>query len=496
MFLVVLQFLAFAAVPLFITHLLVRYSKLRSVPGPFLAAFTDLWRWRAQQKTLFYGPTLVKLHEQYGKLVRIGPNLVSISDPAAVNVVYGTSPVLAKGPSYKVLVGLSQGKLVHSMMTMNEAQQSAVMKGVGPAFTPNAVLEYEGFVDESEALLLAALRKQKTIDMSKWFQLFAMDVLNRNAFSESPGFLEKGTDIGDMLQTVEKRFSYYNTWGALPDLEFFVHKNPLLRWMGSPINNLASLARSQFQKRKAEKGSQSHKDFLQKYLDGQAKYPTTISDTNVVGLVVSSIGAGADTTSTTLTATLFFLMKNPAAMSRLNEEIEAAVRDGLLSQQPRASEVSKLRYLDAVIKESMRLFPIVASGLDRIIPAGGREIAGTVLPAGTIVACHPESVHRDKDLYGEDADKFRPERWLEGDEERVKKMDRAFLGFGCGKRICPGRYVALLEMKKLIPFLLMNFTMKLEDPDVELEDRVKLNSIKYTLPIMVALDEKTSSKGG
>ena len=105
----------------------------------------------------------------------------------------------------------------------------------------------------------------------------------------------------------------------------------------------------------------------------------------------------------------------------------------------------------------MRIFPIIASGFDRVIPAGGREIAGTVLPAGTIVACHPDSLHRDKDLYGQDADHFRPERWLDADVDHIRRMDRAFLGFGCGKRICPGRHIAMLEMKKLIPLLLMNF---------------------------------------
>jgi cytochrome P450 len=347
------------------------------------------------------------------------------------------------------------------MMTMNESQQSAVMKGIGAAFTPNAVLEYEKFIDDSATLLVSQISKQATFDMSKWFQLFAMDVLNRNAFGESPGFLARGEDIDSMLATVEARFKYYNTWAAVPTIEYVLHKNVIARRLGSAINRLANLARAQLEKRRSEKrSSEIHHDLLQKYLDGQAKYPETISDTNVIGLVVSSIAAGADTTATTLTATMFFLMKHPSVRSKLEREIRGLLPcttiDGT-SKPPRASEVLQLPYLDAVIKESMRLFPIIVSGLDRIVPAGGRTIAGTFLPAGTVVACHPESLHRDRDLFGADAQVFNPNRWLDADKERSSKMNQAFLGFGKGKRICPGRHIALLEMKKVIPLLLSTF---------------------------------------
>jgi cytochrome P450 len=409
--------------------------------------------------TLFYGPTLMKLHEQYGRIVRIGPNIISVSDPAAISTVYGTSPVWKKGPSYEVIVGVSNGSLVRSLITMNETQQSAVMKGFGSAFTPNAVLDYEPFVDESAALLVAALEEQRSVDIVKWLQLFAMDVLNRNAFGESPGFLKVGDDIDDMQATVEKRFEYYNRWAAIPGIEYLLHKNPLARRMGTAINNLAQLARDQFQKRKQEGGEKPHKDLLQKYLDGQARYPDSISDNSVIGLIVSSIAAGADSTAMTLTGILFYLLKNPTVLSTLEQEIEAAKRDMLLSPNPKWEEVKNLPYLDAVIKETMRIFPVNASGLDRVVPDGGCSISGAFLPGGTVVGCFIDSVQRDVGVYGEDAGHFRPERWLDTDQEGVKKMNRTFLGFGAGKRICVGRHIALLEMKKVIPLLVSKFSV-------------------------------------
>jgi cytochrome P450 len=66
-------------------------------------------------------------------------------------------------------------------------------------------------------------------------------------------------------------------------------------------------------------------------------------------------------------------------------------------------------------------------------------------------------VHHDRDCFGEDADIFRPERWLTDDTERVIAMERASLGFGSGKRVCLGRHIAELEIKKVIPTLLLRF---------------------------------------
>jgi hypothetical protein len=71
------------------------YLRLKSVPGPFLAHFTDLWRSRAQNSPNF-GAKMLELHRKYGPLVRTGPNFVSVSDPAAVPIIYGSKPVWLK----------------------------------------------------------------------------------------------------------------------------------------------------------------------------------------------------------------------------------------------------------------------------------------------------------------------------------------------------------------------------------------------------------------
>jgi len=80
-------------------------------------------------------------------------------------------------------------------------------------------------------------------------------------------------------------------------------------------------------------------------------------------------------------------------------------------------------YLQAVMKEAMRMHPAVGVSMPRYVPSGGAEIDGRWYPAGTVVGVNAWVIHRNKEVFGEDADAFRPERWLESDS-KAKEMAR------------------------------------------------------------------------
>lgn len=90
-------------------------------------------------------------------------------------------------------------------------------------------------------------------------------------------------------------------------------------------------------------------------------------------------------------------------------------------------------------------------------------MCGKTLPAGTIVGMNAWVVHRDPDVFGPDADAWRPERWLEGDEARIKKMYASLLTFGAGHRKCLGKHISYLEIFKLVPTLLQAYDIELID---------------------------------
>ena len=102
-----------------------------------------------------------------------------------------------------------------------------------------------------------------------------------------------------------------------------------------------------------------------------------------------------------------------------------------------------------------RFFP------ERVVPPSGHTICGKRIPAGTVVGVSAWSIHRNPTIFGNDVDTFRPERWLEVDEETSRHMGAMLLQFGTGAYICLGKNIAIMEMYKVVPALIANFEVSL-----------------------------------
>ena len=126
-------------------------------------------------------------------------------------------------------------------------------------------------------------------------------------------------------------------------------------------------------------------------------------------------------------------------------------------------EGMKMRYVQACIKEALRIHPPLGQMLLRNVPEGGTTICGRDIASGTVVGCNAWTVHRDKSFYGEDADCYRPERWIDSSPEHIQKMENLTLAFGGGPRVCIGKNIALLEITKTIPELFRRFEITIKD---------------------------------
>ncbi|KAJ4055428.1 hypothetical protein NW756_003441 [Fusarium oxysporum] len=126
--------------------------------------------------------------------------------------------------------------------------------------------------------------------------------------------------------------------------------------------------------------------------------------------------------------------------------IQERLRDEFRANPDVSSD--QLEYLEAVVKEGLRVFPSIPMSLPRCVPEGGATVDGHWLPGGTIVSCQPYSMHRMDEAVFPRPDSFEPQRWLE--EKGSAERNRLFFAFSNGGRACIGRHLAIVEMKTLL----------------------------------------------
>ena len=296
-------------------------------------------------------------------------------------------------------------------------------------------------------------------------------------FSKEIGYLEKGYDFDGTLAISEKAVDYFCLVGQIPILDYFFDKNPIYRIGPPSFGTVTNMSIKHLIDRYQGNDRQSHHpgkpDFLDKFIEAKKFHPNVVDDTQIVSYLMFNMIAGADTTAITLRAVFYHVLKDLRVWKRLEKDVVAA---GFADTVPVPfKDAHNLPYLDAVVREAMRMHPAVGMILERYVPDSGLHLPdGSFLPTGVIVGMNPYIIARNQDIWGDDAEIFRPERWLRDEEhhesdedyqERLRCMNRADLSFGAGSRICIGKNLALLEMYKVIATLVMRYKIELAHPD-------------------------------
>jgi cytochrome P450 len=245
----------------------------------------------------------------------------------------------------------------------------------------------------------------------------------------------------------------------MPWVHALVKRSPIVGLFKKRMAAFQRRARGLIDQRMAQGSSDpSRHDLLSQFLISQKASPQVVDDLVLNGYTVLPLLAGADTVAIVLGTVVYHLGQHPAVVTKLQEELDAAK----LSLPPTFAAVQSLPYLTAVLKEALRIHPIMAFLSRRVVPPGsGLEIPdGRVLPPGTIVGISPWLTHFDEGTFGNDAKEFKPSRWLrfqgEVDSEynkRLQAMNAADLSWGAGSRSCLGKNIAYAEMYKLVATL-------------------------------------------
>ncbi|KAL3471768.1 pisatin demethylase [Aspergillus californicus] len=412
----------------------------RRVPGPWLARWTRLWEWHHVRSNHFEQVNLM-LHRKYGSVVRIAPNRYSISCPQAVQQVYGHATRFTKDRYYRAF-GHPDDSQADLFTVIDERRHATNRRKVASLYSMSSLVAYEAAVDECNTILVNKLKELaaqgQCVPIPVWMQYYAFDVMGNISVGQSFGMMDRGGDSDGILSTIHQFLTYSSVMGLFSEwhssalrLNHLVGQNSA----GENINGYAQ--RCIAARRDSDDRKLGSTDFIDRLLSLEKAGKLDAHD--VFSTINGNIAAGSDTIGLSLSAVIYYLAQHPDARQNLCDEINERP-EGRIS----FADTQAMPYLQAVIKETLRMHPAV----------------GTILPR-SVVGVNPWVYHRDPQVYGPDADSFRPERWL-GPKEETAQLERSLFTFGAGARTCLGRNIALLELAKLIPQLYRYFEFELE----------------------------------
>lgn len=299
----------------------------------------------------------------------------------------------------------------------------------------------------------------RTVDLGRITTFFTLDVISKIAFGHAFGFLDHDEDPFGYIANLKEFLPAIIMFGVyteltnllkLPVLKAALPKSTDKRGLGRVMGFAAERVRERFGSKPVVR-----QDMLGSFISRGLTQGELESET------LTQITAGSDSTASALRLALLLISTSPPILARLLAEARAGIDAGRITRPIiRDAEARQLPYLQACIKETLRLYPPVTGMLAKRVPEGGATITvdgvDKFAPAGTQVAWNSWGMMRLKHIFGADVEIFRPERWLardgsQAESERVARMtETVSLCFGYGRFGCLGRGVATMELNKAI----------------------------------------------
>lgn len=299
----------------------------------------------------------------------------------------------------------------------------------------------------------------RTMDISRETSFFTLDVISKVAFGQTFGFLDLDDDPFGYLENLAQFLPAIIVFGVYTELTNIM-KIPLIK-AALPkstdkrgLGRVMGFARDRVQERFGHK-QVVRQDMLNSFISRGLTQGELESET------LTQITAGSDSTASALRITLHFICTSPPIQERLLAEARAGIEAGLISRPIiKDAEARQLPYLQACIKEGLRIYPPVTGLMAKMVPEGGAKIevdgVEKFAPGGTQVGWNSWGMMHDPEIFGADAEIFRPERWLprdgsEKERDRIVQMtETVSLCFGYGRFGCLGRGVATMELNKAV----------------------------------------------
>ncbi|KAF9269922.1 cytochrome P450 [Marasmius fiardii PR-910] len=470
---------------------------LRVIPGPKSSSL--LW---GEERVLYHsepGSQYTEWHREYGTVHQA----LSIIDPRAITYILGEGVYSFPKPDgvrawFKATLG--EGIIWTEGKELHERQRRLL----APALSRQSVRALTPLFYDTSSRLVASWCKlvengqtdHAEIEVTSWAGRFALDTVIVATFSYNPGFLSGDHQsllaaLDGLTNNENKLSSFYMRalFWIFPSILSIGEKGEMIRKTKSELGEIASRMW-----RDAKVADDiDRRDLMSHMLRATSESGGTISEEEAVAQMRSIISAGYETVSALIAWVLYELAIHPDVQTRLRQDILTSGS----SEMSMDDLNTKLPFLDAVIKETLRLHPpinenhhqaAVTVSVPLSSPLPGSSESQIVIPKGTIIAIPVNVIHTDPAVYGCDAHLFKPERWMERQKLGIRN-EREIFAFSEGPRACIGRDFALTEIKVLVMTLLRQFSLSCER-DIEsfqsfvVRPRIKREGIS-SLPLVV-----------
>ncbi|KAF3764261.1 trichothecene C-15 hydroxylase [Cryphonectria parasitica EP155] len=459
-------------------------SPLSSVAGPKLWAISGLPY--AGLYTSGQGhKRMQKLHEKYGDVVRVAPNHIAFLDPRIWKEALGHRKAGAlenlKDPSF---FSLSGNSIIGPVNTQEHGRQRRILSH---AFSAQSMAEQQPLIRGYVDLLMQRLKENceggaRALDMTTFYNFATFDIIGDLAFGEPFGCLNDNTYhpwVALIIAGIKQAVYLLQVRRNFPAVERFIRKHLMPYFMAKRLAH-DELTRAKVAKRMAMQGERP--DFMQAMLakDAEGEDKLTLDQIRLNASLL--IIAGSETTATALSGATYFLGSHPDVLARLATEVRSSFSS---EDEITLLSVQKLKYMLAVLDETLRLFPPVPTSFPRRAHEGGDVFCGTYLPENTVIDIWQFAMSRSPKNFTL-PDSFIPERWL-GDARFANDKREASQPFSHGPRNCVGKNLAYAEMRLIMARIIWNFDIVLAEPNVDWIDINETYSLWEKKPLYVHL---------
>ncbi len=393
--------------------------------------------------------------------VRFGPrHVLVISDPRTIAAMLRDRPDGFQRSDRLTSISAEMG--FTGLFTANGAdwrrQRPMMMSAFDPThirgFFPSMVTVAQRLARRWEA----AAQAGHDVDLKADLMRFTVDVAAGLAFGSDVNTLEAGEDViqkhlDQIFPALFNRIFSPIDWWRIVKRPADRRLEQALAVLHDAVQGFIAQARARID---ADPSLREHpRNLIEAMVSARDREGSGVSDADVAGNVLTTLLAGEDTTAHTLAWMIELLWRHPQALDRARDEVRSALGEARVPAT--LEQAQSLDWLEACANETMRLKPVAPQ-----LPLQAVKdtvLAGIEVPRGTIVIALLRSASTDP-RHIERADAFEPARWIAGEDVHNASTKRVSMPFGAGPRMCPGRYLALLEMRMAMAVLLAGFEIE------------------------------------